>query len=231
MSEEKVSSTIVKVMREVDAVTKGRNNSAQGYKFRGVDDVYNELHAIMAKHGLFTIPRVVGEASEERTTKSGGVSIYRLLRIEFDFVNESGDTLTAGPFIGEGMDSGDKASNKAHSVAHKYALIQVFMIPTEDEKDPENQSPELKPREPQTRPPVTQPITPSAPSFVQSVEHMTPEGKKPYFVVVFRTGNKASTFSETIATTARQAQAEGVPVRVTVEKNGNFTNLKTLEIA
>jgi len=35
------------------------------------------------------------------------------------------------------MDSGDKAANKAMAVAHKYALLQAFCIPTEDVKDPE----------------------------------------------------------------------------------------------
>jgi hypothetical protein len=50
--------------------------------------------------------------------------------------------------IGEGMDSGDKASNKAMAVAHKYAIIQVFAIPTEDDKDPENDSHEVVPGKP-----------------------------------------------------------------------------------
>jgi hypothetical protein len=43
------------------------------------------------------------------------------------------------------MDSGDKASNKAQAVAHKYALLQVFCIPTDDLKDPEYDNHELKP--------------------------------------------------------------------------------------
>ena len=44
---------------------------------------------------------------------------------------------------GEGMDSGDKASNKAMAVAHKYALLQVLMIPTEEQKDPDAEVHEL----------------------------------------------------------------------------------------
>jgi hypothetical protein len=39
--------------------------------------------------------------------------------------------------IGEAMDSGDKATNKAMSIALKYALLQALLIPTEDEKDPD----------------------------------------------------------------------------------------------
>jgi hypothetical protein len=50
------------------------------------------------------------------------------------------------------MDSGDKATNKAMSVAHKYALIQVFAIPTADDKDPENESPQPAPKKPEPKP-------------------------------------------------------------------------------
>lgn len=42
--------------------------------------------------------------------------------------------------VGEGMDSGDKASNKALAVAFKYACFQVFCIPTEEMKDPDEES-------------------------------------------------------------------------------------------
>ena len=39
------------------------------------------------------------------------------------------------------MDSGDKATNKAMSVAFKYACFQVFCIPTEDMTDPDAETP------------------------------------------------------------------------------------------
>lgn len=127
---------IIACMQDIEAISKGKRNAQQGYNFRGIDDVYNELHPILAKHGLFTAPRVLSERSEERTTKSGTALIYRILRIEFRFFAEDGSSVIVET-IGEGMDSGDKASNKAMAVAHKYALMQVFAIPTEDAKDPE----------------------------------------------------------------------------------------------
>ena len=48
--------------------------------------------------------------------------------------------------IGEGMDSGDKASNKALAVAFKYACFQVFCIPTEEMKDPDAECHETAPK-------------------------------------------------------------------------------------
>jgi hypothetical protein len=140
---ETIYQTIIKVMRDIEAIEKSRKNQAQGYVFRGIDDAYNSLHSIFAKHGLFTITRVVSERTEEKTSAKGGILIYRILQIEFDFVNETGEKLTCS-VIGEGLDSGDKATNKALAVAHKYALMQTFLIPTEELKDPENDSHEIK---------------------------------------------------------------------------------------
>jgi hypothetical protein len=140
---ETIYQTIIKVMRDIEAIEKSRKNQAQGYVFRGIDDAYNSLHSIFAKHGLFTITRVVSERTEEKTSAKGGILIYRILQIEFDFINETGEKLTCS-VIGEGLDSGDKATNKALAVAHKYALMQTFLIPTEELKDPENDSHEIK---------------------------------------------------------------------------------------
>ena len=42
------------------------------------------------------------------------------------------------------MDSGDKSSNKAMSAAQKYAFLQVFCIPTEEPKDTENDTHDVK---------------------------------------------------------------------------------------
>lgn len=133
------------VMADIDAIGKNRNNASQGYKFRGVDDVYNELHSVLSKHNVFTVPKVLEDKTEERQTKSGGLLLYRVLKIEYTFFAEDGSSV-ASVVIGEGMDSGDKASNKAMSVAHKYCLLQVFAIPTEEDKDPENESPALLPK-------------------------------------------------------------------------------------
>jgi hypothetical protein len=137
---------MLEVMSEVSAISKDRKNASQGYNFRGIDDVYNMLHDIMAKIGVFCVPRVMSDYTEERTTAKGSVLIYRILKMEFDFIAIDGSKVTSC-VIGEGMDSGDKASNKAMSVAQKYCLLQTFLIPTEDAKDPENQSHEVGPKE------------------------------------------------------------------------------------
>ena len=61
------------------------------------------------------------------------------MKIKFTFYAKDGSFFES-VVIGEAMDSGDKASNKALSIGLKYALLQVFCIPTEDDKDPDSTS-------------------------------------------------------------------------------------------
>lgn len=132
---------IIAIMREIPAITKDRRNTQQGYQFRGIDDVYNLVHPIMAKHGVFMTCEIIAESSSERPAKSGGLLITRSARLRYRFVAEDGSSI-ATEVIGEGMDSGDKAANKALSVGQKYAVLQTFMIPTDEPKDPEIDNPE-----------------------------------------------------------------------------------------
>ena len=137
----KIYKQICSVMQEINAIGKDRRNQTQNFQYRGIDDVMNELHSVLAKCGVFVVPQVLDEARTTGKTKSGGDMFYTRLKIKFGFYAEDGSHVDA-VVIGEAMDTGDKASNKALSVGLKYALLQVFCIPTEDEKDPDAQSPE-----------------------------------------------------------------------------------------
>jgi len=140
---EKIYPAMISVMKDVGAISKDKVNQMQKFKFRGIDDVYNSLHETMAKHGVFSVPTVLEERSEERKTKNGGALIYRILKIKYTFYAEDGSSVEA-IVIGEGMDSGDKASNKAMSIADKYCLLQAFKIPTEDISDPDSETHVIK---------------------------------------------------------------------------------------
>jgi hypothetical protein len=123
-----------------------RNTQGAGYNFRGIDDVYNAIAPLLAKHGLCIIPRMIARSHEERQSKSGGALFYVTVEAEFDFVSaEDGSKHTARTF-GEAMDSGDKATNKAMSAAYKYAAFQTFAIPTEGNPDADQQTHEVMPR-------------------------------------------------------------------------------------
>lgn len=129
----KINEQLVAVTRKIAAegIGKTRSNAQQGYKFRGVDEVMNAFAPILADQGLYLRPRFTEREVSERVNKSGTALFYVTVRGEFDFSNEAGETVTVGPFYGEAMDSGDKATNKAMAVAFKYAMFQTFCVPLE----------------------------------------------------------------------------------------------------
>jgi hypothetical protein len=116
-------------------ISKDRNNTQQGYKFRGIDDVYNALAPVMASAGLVILPRILSRTQTERTTPKGGVLFFVTVEAEFDFVSSHDGSKHTIRTFGEAMDSGDKATNKAMSAAYKYAALQTFCIPTEGDND------------------------------------------------------------------------------------------------
>jgi hypothetical protein len=137
---------MIEVMKAVSHIGKNRKNQSQGFNFRGIDDVMNELHGIMSEVGVFIIPEAVGDTVvDERQSKSGGVTRFIVQRWKYTFYAEDGSNVTATA-IGEAMDSGDKAMNKSMSIALKYCLLQTFLIPTEEDKDPDANSHDLKPK-------------------------------------------------------------------------------------
>jgi hypothetical protein len=126
-------------------ITKDKRNQQQGYNFRGIDDVYNALSPLLAKHGLCILPRILTRDVQERQTQKGGVLFYVTVEAEFDFVAaEDGSTHVVRTF-GEAMDSADKATNKAMSAAYKYAAFQAFAIPTEADNDADSHTHEVAP--------------------------------------------------------------------------------------
>ena len=144
-----IHKAILNAMNDIEAIGKDKKNQQQGFSFRGIDDMYNRLHPILAKHRIYSTPEVIHAHHEERQTKSGSHLIYRILTIKYTFYTDDGSSVSL-TVIGEGMDSGDKASNKAMAIAHKYALLQLFAIPTEDAIDPDATTPPPSvPRAPQ----------------------------------------------------------------------------------
>jgi len=116
-------------------VGKDSTNQAQGFKFRGIDAIYNALAPALATNGLCILPRMLSRTVEERTTGNGKALFYVTVEAEFDFVSVEDGTKHTVKNYGEAMDSGDKATNKAMSAAYKYACLQTFCIPTEGDND------------------------------------------------------------------------------------------------
>lgn len=134
MTGKKVYAAISSVAKEMAStgISKDRVNKVQGFNFRGIDQVYNALAPALVTHGLVILPRLTERTCTERINKNGTALFYVVVKAEFDLVStEDGSTHTVTTY-GEAMDSGDKATNKAMSIAYKYAAFQAFCIPTEE---------------------------------------------------------------------------------------------------
>jgi hypothetical protein len=141
----KIHAAMSAVMKKIGAIGKDQRNQQQGFVFRGIDQVYNQLHDIMADEGIVTLPKAGELFTEERTNAKGTVMRFVQLPMTYTFMADDGSSVECTT-VGEGMDSGDKATTKAQAIAHKYALLQTFLIPTEEQKDPDYESHDVKPR-------------------------------------------------------------------------------------
>lgn len=136
-----------------EGISKGRKNEQQGYAFRGIDDVYNALAPILSGAGLCLLPYVKDRQVLERQTRNGGALFYVTVSVDFHLVSAVDGSTHVISVVGEAMDSGDKATNKAMSAAYKYACMQAFCIPTEGDNDADRTTHEVAPeRKPTAKP-------------------------------------------------------------------------------
>lgn len=147
MDNKLIYSKVANIMRQTKAIAKSSKNQQQGFLFRGIDDVMNELHNSFADNDVFVIPEVTDFQVSEKVTGKGGILYYTRATIKHHFTTTDGSEIVTTT-VGEAMDSGDKGMNKAMSIALKYALMQLLLIPTKEDKDPDASTP-----------PVTRPKT------------------------------------------------------------------------
>lgn len=153
---DKVTEAICAIMMELRAIKKERNsntsnqNSGFSFKFRSVDDVYSVFSPLMKRHQVFFTSHIDNISREVRNTtdyKGNAKSTYfTTVTITYTLHHISGSAVST-QICGEGADIGDKSLPKALSIAHKYAILQMFAIPTDDIDDPDNEILPLHPDE------------------------------------------------------------------------------------
>ncbi len=126
------------VMGDVQGIRKSERNSAQGFNFRGIDQVLNTVGPVLRKHGVVVFPIAEDVEQERYTTAKGGVMHSVVVRVRFVVVGPDGDQFE-GVSFGQAADSGDKAVSKAQSVAYRTFLLQSLTVPTDD-RDPDADS-------------------------------------------------------------------------------------------
>jgi len=112
---------ILAVMADVSAI--GKTNQAEGFRFRGADDIYNALNPLFQKHGIFCTSTVLAQQGNDK-----GKTI---LEAKFDFFAEDGSYVSSTT-RGESVNKDDKGSTIAQTIAHRIALTQMFLLPTDN---------------------------------------------------------------------------------------------------
>jgi len=132
------------VMEDAGAVRKSERNTHQNFNFRGIDAVVNAVSPALRKHGVVVLP-TVNECIYETVIVGQNKTAMGHIRLDvtYAFYAPDGSSVTAR-VSAESMDSGDKATAKAMSVAFRTALLQVLCLPTDD-TDPDASTYERSP--------------------------------------------------------------------------------------
>jgi hypothetical protein len=129
----------MRVMQDVQEIRKDSTANMGGQvRFRGVDATMNAFGAAQRRHGVIVMPTSVEKAYGETKTSNGKVMRECTVTVTYKIMGPKGDHMTVMS-IGESLDTGDKATAKAMSVALRTLLLQVGMVPTEMPKDPDQQ--------------------------------------------------------------------------------------------
>ena len=129
---------LTQISNDAGFVAKTGKNASQGFNFRGIDAVVNALAVGMRSSRVVVYPTVL-DYQYEQIAVGQNKALVGHVRLEVRYTFTDGVDSISAVVAGEAMDSGDKATAKAMSVAFRTALLQVFFLPT-DEKDPDEDS-------------------------------------------------------------------------------------------
>ena len=121
---------------------KGRTTAGGTYNYAKHDDVMAAVRPALIRYGVgwsITVNPELSASESAGKTKSGAEQTMWTLWADVTFYNvdKPEDSITAR-FVGEGIDTGDKATGKALSYMTKNALLKTFLIESGDEADNEH---------------------------------------------------------------------------------------------
>lgn len=133
MSERSLHRKVSEIVEAVAFVAKDKQNTAQHYGYVSDKALLEAVRGHMAERQLTLVPRVVSESVEVRDRSKGGY--VTTATVEYVLSDgESGESIVVS-VMGQGFDSLDKGAYKAMTGALKYAIRQIFLIPTGDDAE------------------------------------------------------------------------------------------------
>jgi len=220
-----------------EGIGKDNTNKQQGWKFRGIDDVYNALAPKLSKNKLVIIPTVLGRTTTERKSKDGYALYSTAVRVAYDIVSAIDGSKHTMVMDGEAMDSGDKSTSKAVSIAYKYACFQLFCIPVEGEdNDPDATSHKVVPSMSAEKPAMALPEAAKAVktgdihTIIDTLTELRPTKSSHFFTLIFADGTKIGCGAHD-AVIAKKALESNGKLHATWKQDGPYkTCVKLTEV-
>jgi hypothetical protein len=128
-----------------EGIGKDQNNKAQGFKFRGVDDVMGALSPLLVANNLLLLPEALELVSSTYPGKEGKTQFRAVVKLKLTIVSAVDGSRETVTMYGEGADSADKSTGKANSYAFKDAMLKAFCVPIQgnpEDRDPDFNTPE-----------------------------------------------------------------------------------------
>lgn len=151
-----IFNAILNIMEGLEPVQKNKVNPSQHYKYRGIEDIYSALNPMLIANKVILIPELLSHNLTDFNSAKGSLLFRAIVSMKYTFKSTIDGSEAHCIMTGEGMDTGDKATPKAISMAFKYMAFQMFCIPVPDDSaDAEKQDHEVKRIEP------SKPITPN----------------------------------------------------------------------
>ena len=158
-----LAEAVCRVMERVGYVKKDKQMTGGGsYKYVSVEAVIDKLRPEMVKEGLALLPAGL----EVLHQGDHGRQVHLRLKYTFDLLHHPSNQSRPVVVVGEGMDVGDKAGNKAMTAARKYAMVMAFNLETGDDPDD-------TPSREQERAAPAEPLQESPDWFASEVQRLT----------------------------------------------------------
>lgn len=123
----------LRVRKDVRNIAKGEeyDDGWSKYNFRGVDATVQAFAPVTMRHGVNVIPHKVDATYRDTKTAKGKATRECTVTITWHIIGPRGDVIVAQS-QGEALDSGDKGTAKAQSVALRVLLLNGGLVPTGD---------------------------------------------------------------------------------------------------
>lgn len=120
-----------RILADLGPVLKNERNLDQKYNFRGVDSVVNAVNGAFKTHQVYITSEII-EARFQATHTTGNKPTREVTgKIRYWFNAPDGSRVPT-EVLTEALDQSDKGGPKGMSVALRIALLQTFLLPTND---------------------------------------------------------------------------------------------------